>query len=100
MFNSAALELLLFCFCIGPFRMVTVKGQDASEQEICLPLRNTLSPRPSNVQQGIPGKMGPRGLPGLAGRRGGRGVAGRCACEPSEIAQLNRTIQALTGKTI
>ena len=93
-------KLFLYCFCFAQLRMVAVKGQDASDQEICLPLRNNPTLGNPQVRQGVPGKMGPRGLQGLTGPRGIPGVAGRCACEPSEVKQLNNTIQTLTGKLI
>ena len=99
MFIAIALKLLFSCFCFTQFRMVTAKTEDILDQEICLPLRNTPSPRPPHVRQGVPGKLGPRGFPGPTGPRGRPGVAGGCACEPSELEQLSNTIQTLTGKT-
>ena len=93
-------KLFLCYFCFAQLRMVAVKAQDASDQEICLPLRNNPSLGNPQVRQGVPGKMGPRGLQGLTGPRGVPGVAGRCACEPSEVKQLNNTIQTLTSKLI
>ena len=67
-----------FCyFCFAQFRMVAVKGQDASDQEICLPLRNNPSLGNPQVRQGVAGKMEPRGLQGCTGPRGAPGVAGR-----------------------
>ena len=93
-------KLFFCCFNFAQLRMVAVKGQDASDQEICLPLRNNPSLGNPQVRQGVPGKMGPRGLQGRTGPRGVPGVAGRCACEPSEVKQLNNTIRTLTGKLI
>ena len=56
---------------------------------------------PIQAQQGRPGKLGPIGPIGPVGSKGERGEAGVCACNPSEIDQLNRTLQTLmTGKRI
>ena len=46
MFNMNAVKVLLLCFCFARFRLVAVKAQQVSDQEICLPLRYTPSVTP------------------------------------------------------
>ena len=77
MFKFHGFKLFLCCFCFAQLRMVAVKGQEALDQEICLPLRNNPSLGNPQVRHGVPGKMEPRGFQGLTGPRGAPGVAGR-----------------------
>ena len=73
----------------------SVHCQSGHEEEMCFPLRRAPSMRSPRGQQGPPGKLGPSGPPGP---RGERGEAGKCACDPHEVEQLNRTLQKLQGK--
>ena len=54
MFKFVGFKFLLLCVCFEQFRMLmAIKSQDASEQEICLSLRNIHSPRPPKSQDEV-----------------------------------------------
>ena len=67
--------------------------------EVCFPFGSqeppTNQPQPA---QGRPGKTGPVGPPGSAGPPGAVGAPGTCACNPSEIDELQKQIHARDGK--
>ena len=59
-----------------------------------------VTPVPPQTLQGRPGKNGSRGLPGLTGGVGEPGPPGICACNPSEIEQLEEKLRLQQGKLL
>ena len=53
-------------------------------------------PEPEAIQ-GRPGKQGAVGPEGPVGPIGPRGPPGSCTCDLTEVEQLNKQVQTLTG---
>ena len=70
-------------------------------RDVCFPCGSSeVTPVPPQTLQGRPGKIGPRGPPGMTGGVGEPGSPGACACNSSEIEQLEEKLRLQQGKLL
>ena len=77
--------------------MLTLHGAIGQTDDVYLSVRRGLEPE---AIQGRPGKQGAVGPEGPAGPIRPRGPPGNCACDLTEVEQLNELVQNLTNLSI
>ena len=88
--------LLLVIFeylLLNSFHCQTMNARSADE--VCLALRRDGPAVGGKVQQGRPGKIGPRGF---LGPKGDVGAPGRCTCDPQDLHKLQTSIRNVESK--
>ena len=88
-------------FIAGRFLVLLLAAILSWARDVCFPCGSSeVTTVPPQTLQGRPGKIGPRGPPGLTGGVGEPGPPGICACNQSEIEQLEEKLRLQQGKLL